>query len=186
MFSRLLNAKNPTYVLPRWLHDAVISHRRVRIVSLSPVIKVPHANFLSRRKESLTHGVFGSPEPRSPSQRPGVKDDLKDMLKGYTPTVQLQLVEAYRRGFQSNVNEQKRTNIFQSAASLFLRIVAFGLGTAWILYLIRSPERTLGTGFSKIFDSTVASLAENVEIRFSDVQGVSGITSCIKVFNAFF
>lgn len=177
MFNRLIKATNSASILllhERYIHNDLISHRLLRIFSLPSVIKVPHANFLNRRgrKVSFGHGVFGSPEPRNSPQKLDVKDGLKDMLKGHTPMVQLELVEAYRRGVQSNVNDQKRT-VFQSAASLILRIITFGLGTVLILYLIRSPERSLGGGISKIFDSTVASFAENVDVRFSDVQGVS-------------
>lgn len=184
MFGRLLAPSNsrPTLQLSeKYFHSGVISWRLFRAVSSSPLIQIPHAKLIDGRrgKESGSRNMFGSPEPSSKPKFFAAKDDLKDMLKGYTPMVQLQLVEAYRRGVQSNISSQKKTSSLQSATMIILRIISIGLGVTLIIYLFRSPERGIGGSFSKIFDASVASLAENVDVRFSDVQGVSFRSSSV-------
>ncbi|CDS40874.1 ATP dependent zinc metalloprotease YME1 [Echinococcus multilocularis] len=176
MFSRFLNATSfacASQLSERYFHNDLFSHRLYKIISELSIVQIPRAKFFDRRsdKGTFSHGVFGSPEPRISSKKLVTQDDLKDMLKGYTPVVQLQLVEAYRRGVQATTNNQKKISAFQSISTLIIRVITIGLGAALVLFLIRSPERGLGGGFSKIFDSTVASFADNVDARFSDVQG---------------
>ncbi|VDK20259.1 unnamed protein product [Taenia asiatica] len=176
MFSRLLKVTNlasASHLSERHFYNDLFAYRLYKIISKFPVVQLPSAKFFQRRgdKGSISHGVFGSPEPRGSSRKIAEHDDLKDMLKGYTPVVQLQLVEAYRRGVQSNANNQKKTSAFHSISMLIIRVITIGLGAALVFFLIRSPERGLGGGFSKIFDSTIASFADNVDARFADVQG---------------
>lgn len=183
MFSRLLSATSfstASHLSERYFRNDLFPHRLCKIITNFSVVQLPRAKFFQRRvdKGSFSRGVFGSPEPRSSSRKLAEHDDLKDMLKGYTPVVQLQLVEAYRRGVQSNTSNQKKTSTLHSISTLIIRVITIGLGAALVFFLIRSPERGLGGGFSKIFDSSVASFADNVDVRFSDVQGVSCTGIC--------
>ncbi|VUZ46192.1 unnamed protein product [Hymenolepis diminuta] len=178
MFSRLLGSSVGWTVLKsseKCLHNDILPHQFFRVVSSFPIIKIPHARFIGGRKdkESSSRSVFGSPEPSSKLKSFSSKDDLKDLLKGYTPMVQLQIVEAYRRGILSGGGSgaQKKTSALHSATMIILRIVSIGLGVILILFLLKSPERGINASLSKMFDSSIAEFADNVEVRFSDVQG---------------
>lgn len=180
MFSRLLGSSAGWTVLKsseKCLHNDVLPRQLFRVVSSSSIIKIPHAGFIGGRKdkESSSRSVFGSPEPPSKLKPFSSKDDLKDLLKGYTPMVQFQIVEAYRRGILSGGGSgiQKKTSALHSATMIILRIVSIGLGIILILFLLKSPERGINASLSKMFDSSIAEFADNVEVRFSDVQGVS-------------
>uniref|UniRef100_A0A5K3FJ12 AAA domain-containing protein n=1 Tax=Mesocestoides corti TaxID=53468 RepID=A0A5K3FJ12_MESCO len=176
MYSRLVHlTTNPVSALvscERCLHKSITARKLFPILPSSFPLRIPSAQFINRWlvKDSSHRGVFGSPEPRSSKKTPP-KNDLADILKGYTPSVQLQLVEAYRRGIQSSSENQRKTSIVQSITTLILRLLMFSLVTGVLLYLLRSSDRGLGGGLPKLFDSSVATFAENVDARFSDVQG---------------
>ena len=175
MLHRILSPKyviGITKLSGRTFHATIYPGRISRVAS-SHVLRIPHGQFfnLQRERSATTHGTFGSPNAKNAS-RSNQNAELKDMLKGYSPNVQLQLVEAYRRGVESSVQGSKISK-FQNITMIVLRIVSIGLGAVLILFLIRAPDRGLGGGLTKMFDSTVATFAENVDVRFSDVQGVS-------------
>nr|CDS27040.1 ATP dependent zinc metalloprotease YME1 [Hymenolepis microstoma] len=162
-------------IVERHLHSDILSRQLFRIVSSSPIIKIPHARIVGVRKykESSSSHLFGSPEPPSKLKSLSSKDDLRDLLKDYAPTIQLQIIEAYRRGIQSGGGSgtHKKTSTIQSVTMIILRVVSIGLGVILILFLLKSPERGLNGSFSKMFDSSIAEFADNIDVKFSDVQG---------------
>ncbi|VDO03749.1 unnamed protein product [Rodentolepis nana] len=162
-------------IVEKHLHSDILSRQLFRVVSSSHIIKIPHARLVGVRKykESSIRHLFGSPEPTSKLKSISSKDDLNDLLKDYSPTIQLQIVEAYRRGIQSvgGSATQKKTSTIQSVTTIILRIVSIGLGVILILFLIKAPERGLNGSFSKMFDSSIAEFADNIDVKFSDVQG---------------
>ncbi|GAA52804.1 ATP-dependent metalloprotease, partial [Clonorchis sinensis] len=111
-------------------------------------------------------------DTRSPSkdQKPDDKHaDLKEILKDHPPTIQLQLVEAYRRGFQSSTEKDKKSRMLEALTGNFGKIVIFGV---LCYYLFQSSNRIFGSGvFPKMLDPSIASFAENADINFNDVQG---------------
>ncbi|TGZ68614.1 hypothetical protein CRM22_004175 [Opisthorchis felineus] len=111
-------------------------------------------------------------DTRAPSkdQKPDDKlSDLKEILKDHPPTIQLQLVEAYRRGFQSSTEKDKKSRMLEALTGNFGKIVIFGV---LCYYLFQSSNRIFGSGvFPKMLDPSIASFAENADINFNDVQG---------------
>uniref|UniRef100_A0A183AJP1 AAA domain-containing protein n=1 Tax=Echinostoma caproni TaxID=27848 RepID=A0A183AJP1_9TREM len=85
--------------------------------------------------------------------------ELKELLKDHPPSVQLQLVEAYRKGFQSSTESDKKSRMFETLTNNFGKI---------LLFLI--TQHYLGA-FPKMLDPSVASFAENADVTFGDVQG---------------
>ncbi|TPP60736.1 ATP dependent zinc metalloprotease YME1 [Fasciola gigantica] len=95
--------------------------------------------------------------------------ELKELLKDHPPSVQLQLVEAYRKGFQSSTESDKKSRMFETLTNNFGKIIIFGVV---FYYLFRSSDKIIGGGaFPKILDPSVASFAENADVNFGDVQG---------------
>ncbi|KAA0200477.1 ATP dependent zinc metalloprotease YME1, partial [Fasciolopsis buskii] len=95
--------------------------------------------------------------------------ELKELLKDHPPSVQLQLVEAYRKGFQSSTENDKKSRMFETLTNNFGKIIIFGVV---FYYLFRSSDKIIGGGaFPKILDPSIASFAENADVNFGDVQG---------------
>ncbi|THD28760.1 ATP dependent zinc metalloprotease YME1 [Fasciola hepatica] len=95
--------------------------------------------------------------------------ELKELLKDHPPSVQLQLVEAYRKGFQSSTESDKKSRMFETLTNNFGKIIIFGVV---FYYLFRSSDKIIGGGaFPKILDPSVGSFAENADVNFGDVQG---------------
>lgn len=153
----------------RWLHNGATCKKLLQVISTYPM-RMPSANFLDLRREPVhSHRKqFGSPEPKGSA--PASK--LKEIMKGHTPSVQLQLVEAYRRGIETSTDTQRKTGFVQYLVSLFARVLMISLGAGILFILLRSSDRGFGGGLPKLFDSSVATFAENVDVRFADVQGV--------------
>lgn len=69
--------------------------------------------------------------------------ELKELLKDHPPSVQLQLVEAYRKGFQSSTENDKKSRMFETLTNNFGKIIIFGVV---FYYLFRSSDKIIGGG----------------------------------------
>ncbi|KAF5397974.1 ATP-dependent metallopeptidase HflB [Paragonimus heterotremus] len=140
---------------------------------LSPISRMHVRGFLSRGQSTGLRPSFIVDTRKSPlkdPKLPGLRQtDLKELLKDHPPSVQLQLVEAYRKGFQSSTESDKKSRMFETITNNFGKIVIFGV---ICYYLFRSSDKIIGGGaFPKMLDPSVASFAENADVTFSDVQG---------------
>ncbi|KAF6778833.1 hypothetical protein AHF37_01632 [Paragonimus kellicotti] len=141
---------------------------------LQPISPVHVRGFLSRGQSAGLRPSFIVDTRKLPLKDPKVpglrQTDLKELLKDHPPSVQLQLVEAYRKGFQSSTESDKKSRMFETITNNFGKIVIFGV---ICYYLFRSSDKIIGGGaFPKMLDPSVASFAENADVTFSDVQGV--------------
>uniref|UniRef100_A0A0V0J6K4 AAA+ ATPase domain-containing protein n=1 Tax=Schistocephalus solidus TaxID=70667 RepID=A0A0V0J6K4_SCHSO len=142
-----------------------------------PVLFLPKAKVFSRSRDSLNSSkkFFGSPDSKESIKIQKLakveQSQLKEMMQGHSPSIQLQLVEAYRRGVETSSENQRKARIFQTLSTLLGRLFLLGFGGAIIFYLIRSSGRGFEGSFPKLFDPSVATFAENIDVNFGDVQG---------------
>ncbi|CAH8586065.1 unnamed protein product [Schistosoma margrebowiei] len=145
-----------------------------RLAALCPsYIRIPnsHARIFvtkSRKTNRLSSFIIDTKEARQRnSDSSTVGSDLDEILKDQTPSAQLRLVDAYRRGFQSSADSEKSSTGAQVWRTLIFKTLLFGVVSCCAIMLFK---RTLGT-FPKFLDQNVGSFAENTDVNFSDVQG---------------
>ncbi|CAH8570579.1 unnamed protein product [Schistosoma intercalatum] len=146
-----------------------------RLAALCPsYIRIPnsHARIFvtkSRKTNRPSSFIFDTKEARQRnSDSSTVGSDLDEILKDQTPSAQLRLVDAYRRGFQSSADSEKSSTGAQMWRTLIFKTLLFGVVSCCTIMLFK---KTLGT-FPKFLDQNVGSFAENTDVNFSDVQGV--------------
>ncbi|VDM01614.1 unnamed protein product [Schistocephalus solidus] len=130
-----------------------------------PVLFLPKAKVFSRSRDSLNSSkkFFGSPDSKESIKIQKLakveQSQLKEMMQGHSPSIQLQLVEAYRRGVETSSENQRKARIFQTLSTLLGRLFLLGFGGAIIFYLIRSS----GRGFEGECDEVKKELQDIVE-----------------------
>ncbi|CAL8070817.1 unnamed protein product [Calicophoron daubneyi] len=147
--------------------------RLVAVCCVAPAFGLNRRYFFGRgQSTSGPHSSFIL-DTRKPRQK-GAKSagvtqsDLKEILKDHTPAIQLQMIEAYRRGLQSSTEKDRKWRAFEFISNNFGKVVVIGIVC---YFLFRSSDRIIGGGFPKMLDPSVASFAENANVKFSDVQG---------------
>ncbi|VDQ12002.1 unnamed protein product [Trichobilharzia regenti] len=150
---------------------------RPRLVYLSPShIKIlsNHARlFVTKNRQSNTPYSSFIIDTRKSAQRDSeaskVQTDLNDILKDQPPSVQLRLVDAYRKGFQSSTEKEKASKKIETVATLLGKFAIIGV---CVYFVIKLSNKVFGGAFPKMLDPSVASFAENADVNFNDVQGV--------------
>ncbi|KAH8872617.1 ATP-dependent zinc metalloprotease YME1 isoform 2 [Schistosoma japonicum] len=133
------------------------SHARIFVTKLRQTNR-PHSSFIIDTKKT-TQRVLGSSK---------VQTDLDDILKDQSASVQLKLVDAYRKGFQSSTEKEKASKKWETLVAYFAKFVVTGV----CLYCIfKVSNKMFGGAFPKVLDPSVASFAENADVNFGDVQG---------------
>nr|CAH8857348.1 unnamed protein product [Trichobilharzia regenti] len=149
---------------------------RPRLVYLSPShIKIlsNHARlFVTKNRQSNTPYSSFIIDTRKSAQRDSeaskVQTDLNDILKDQPPSVQLRLVDAYRKGFQSSTEKEKASKKIETVATLLGKFAIIGV---CVYFVIKLSNKVFGGAFPKMLDPSVASFAENADVNFNDVQG---------------
>ncbi|CAH8583480.1 unnamed protein product [Schistosoma rodhaini] len=150
-FHSRLAALYPSYIkIPN-------NHARI-IVTKSRKINRPSSSFIIDTKEARQRNSDSST----------VSSDLDEILKDQTPSAQLRLVDAYRRGFQSSTDSGKSSNKMQMWRTIIIKTILFGVVSCFTIVFLK---KTLGGTFPKFLDQNIGSFAENTDVSFSDVQG---------------
>uniref|UniRef100_A0A3Q0KG66 AAA domain-containing protein n=1 Tax=Schistosoma mansoni TaxID=6183 RepID=A0A3Q0KG66_SCHMA len=150
-FHSRLAALYPSYIkIPN-------NHARI-FVTKSRKINRPSSSFIIDTKEARQRNSDSST----------VSSDLDEILKDQTPSAQLRLVDAYRRGFQSSTDSGKSSNKMQMWRTIIIKTILFGVVSCFTIVFLK---KTLGGTFPKFLDQNIGSFAENTDVSFSDVQG---------------
>ncbi|CAH8602783.1 unnamed protein product [Schistosoma rodhaini] len=140
-FHSRLAALYPSYIkIPN-------NHARI-IVTKSRKINRPSSSFIIDTKEARQRN--------------------SDSSTDQTPSAQLRLVDAYRRGFQSSTDSGKSSNKMQMWRTIIIKTILFGVVSCFTIVFLK---KTLGGTFPKFLDQNIGSFAENTDVSFSDVQG---------------
>lgn len=122
-----------------------------RLAALCPsYIRIPnsHARIFvtkSRKTNRPSSFIFDTKEARQRnSDSSTVGSDLDEILKDQTPSAQLRLVDAYRRGFQSSADSEKSSTGAQIWRTLIFKTLVFGVVSCCTIMLFK---KTLGKLF---------------------------------------
>uniref|UniRef100_A0A095BYY5 ATP-dependent zinc metalloprotease YME1-like protein n=1 Tax=Schistosoma haematobium TaxID=6185 RepID=A0A095BYY5_SCHHA len=125
-----------------------------RLAALCPsYIRIPnsHARIFvtkSRKTNRPSSFIFDTKEARQRnSDSSTVGSDLDEILKDQTPSAQLRLVDAYRRGFQSSADSEKSSTGAQIWRTLIFKTLLFGVcdevkkELVDVVEFLRNPEK---------------------------------------------
>ncbi|RTG83341.1 ATP-dependent metalloprotease [Schistosoma bovis] len=125
-----------------------------RLAALCPsYIRIPnsHARIFvtkSRKTNRPSSFIFDTKEARQRnSDSSTVGSDLDEILKDQTPSAQLRLVDAYRRGFQSSADSEKSSTGAQIWRTLIFKTLVFGVcdevkkELVDVVEFLRNPEK---------------------------------------------